>query len=178
MIKKKTIKVVPIKVKVGITLNGQPKFPDWQLLSMAEKKSPREEMFFQWMFDKIGYKENTPDSPYGIQWAIRLVSKKLAKQAAEIFPKEITILTEKQLEEFWETKITAHFSDQVHDHEELIALNARFSIIKQLGNDEIEIRERIKKALDPDDPAVGVCRHPFKKWQDFKKKNYIQIISM
>lgn len=172
------MKVVPIKVKVGVMLDNRPKFPDWQMLPIAEKKSPVEEMYFEWMFDKTGYKENTSHSPYGMQWAIRLVSKKFAKQAIDVFPEEITVLTEKELEEFWNTRITFHLPDQLHDADELVALNARLNIMKLIDSDQTEVRGRIEKALDPDDPALGVRKHPFKKWEDFKKKNNIEIISV
>jgi len=172
------MKVVPIKVKVGATLDNRPKFPDWQMLPLAEKKSPVEEMFFEWMFDKTGYKENTSDSPYGMQWAIRLVSERFAKQAAEAFPHEIFVLTEEELRKFWNEKITAHLPDQIHDADELVALNARLSLMKLMEEDETEVRERIEKALDPDDLSLGVRKHPFKNWDDFKRKNSIQIISV
>jgi len=176
------MKVVPIKVKVRATLDNRPKFPDWQMLPMAEYvssgKSPLEEMYFEWMFDKTGYKENTKHSPYGIQWAIRLVSKKFAKQAVEVFPKEVFILTEDELREFWNTKVTVHLPDQLHDADELVALNARLSLMKLMEEDQTEVRERIERALDPENPALGVRKHPFKNWDDFKKKNNIQIISV
>lgn len=175
---KGTKRAVPILTAVKSTLDDKPKYPDWQLLPLADKGSPLNEMYFRWMFDKIGYRENTPESPYGIQWAIRLVSKKFAMQAVEVFSGDITILTEDELEEFWNTKITAHLPDQLHDHNELVALNARLNIMKNLGEDQTEVRDRIERALDPDNSALGVRKHPFKAWKDFKKNNHIQILSV
>jgi hypothetical protein len=109
---------------------------------------------------------------------VKFVSKRFAKQASEMFPKEVTILTEKELERFWNEHITAHLPDQLPDHNELVALNARLQIMKQLEDDQSEVRERIEKALDPENPAIGVRTHPYKEWKRFKKKNHIRIASV
>lgn len=163
------MKVVPIKVKIGLKEDGHADYPDWYKLPLAQNETPASNMFFGWKYDKTcGHKEGGIDSPYGMQWGMVLVSGQFAIQAVATFPDLVTILTEAEAAEFWDNKVTAHIPEVKHDNNVLQALQVELSLKESLGQDTNDLKIKIGKALDPDDIEVGIKRNKEKKFADAK----------
>jgi len=159
--------LVPIKVKIGLKANGHAKYPDWRKLQIV-KDNPdyipgRTGGGCSWVYDKkYGHAENGPDSPVGMQWGLLFVEETFALQAVAEFPDEVTIISELEAEDFWNNRSRAHLPEFKHDTEELQGLQAELGLKKEVGQDITEVKQRIVKALDPDDSSPGVRRTPGK----------------
>ena len=170
--------VVPLKVKIGLRENGHADHPNWQMLPLAADEKPATHMGDGWHYDKTsGHKESTLDSPFGMQWGLILVTRKFADEALAKFPLLVTELTEAQAQDFWEKKAYAHLPDDDLDMNILVSLKAQRDLQKDMGNNTITVDIKIQKAIDRDNPELGVRRNKMKKWADGKKTLGIEIQS-
>lgn len=164
------VELVPLKVKIGLRPNGHADHPDWKRLPLAQMGGDPQEMInrhmvISWNYDKTsGHQEDTPESPRGMQWGMILVTEQFATEAETIFPELMTRMTEAQARDFWETKVTAHMPEQGLDRDELQGLVAERELLVARGRSTVEVDRRIDRALDPDDPALGVRRRRDKSW--------------
>lgn len=171
-----SITVIPIKVKIGLTNSGQARYPDWHMLPLANDREPKADMYFNWLYDRVsGHREDTVDSPYGQQWGVRLVSLEFATQTVQLFPDEVFVMTEIELKTFWDEKFAVRIPEKDIDANQLTGLKAELDLRTALQQDTTDVEARINKALDPEDPAIGVRTNLNKLWSDFKEKNSIII---
>lgn len=189
------IAIVPIKVKIGLRPNGHADHPAWERLPMiaaglaamtAELGRPvtREEIDGEvrkhtvgsWHYDKsAGHQVNTPDSPYGMQWGMLLVSKAFADEAVMTFPGIVTILTQAECQTFWDTKAYSHVADEEFSIETLQGLKLYRDLLKDLKKADnalevLAVDAKIAKALDPLDPYPGVKKNLLRRWADAKDR--------
>lgn len=161
--------LVPIKIKIGLRPNGHADHPDWYKLPLAASENPASHMFFGWKYDKTsGHKEESVDSPYGMQWGMVMVSRQFADEALATFPDLVTELNEQQAEDFWDNKAHAHLPDNYVDNDLLQSLKNELFLKKELGDDVTELKDKIRKALDPNDKEAGIKKNNIKKFQDAK----------
>lgn len=165
--------LVPIKVKIGLRPNGHADHPDWYKLPLAASEDPAHHMFGGWSYDKTsGHKDETPDSPYGMQWGMMLVTEKFADEAIAILPSLVTIMTEEEAEDFYNNKSRAHLSENSFDERALTGLKLEFDLKEILGQDTTALKKKIAKAIDPlDDTEPGIRKQMEKKWVDAKLKH-------
>lgn len=163
--------LVPIKVKIGLRPNGHADHPDWQKLPLALEEDPASHMFYGWKYDKTsGHKEASSDSPYGMQWGMVMVTEKFAQQAVEIFSDLVTIMTEEEAKNFWETKYTIDMPENEINNDILQALKNELDLKKELGIDTADLKAKIIKAIDPNDSELGIRKNLIKHWIDAKSK--------
>ena len=164
-----TTELVPIKVKIGLRANGHADHPQWDLLPSYTEEEAAAAMVGGWKYDKTsGHAESSADSPMGMQWGVLLVTDAFAVEAVATFPALVTILTEAELETFWDEKAHAHMPDNNRQDTELRALREEMDLKKEMGIAYGDTTVELAKALDPDDPAPGVVKNKMKKWQDAK----------
>ena len=170
--------LVPIKVKIGLRLNGHADHPDWYKLPLAKSAEPSTHMFFGWKYDKTsGHKESSVDSPVGVQYGMVFVTEQFAKEAKEVFPDLIAELTEAEAEDFWDNKVYAHMPENKIDTNILQAYQTELALRKELGQDVTELKAKIIKALDPNDPEPGLKKEVLKKFADAKVALDLNIIA-
>ena len=168
--------LVPIKVKIGLRANGHADHPNWNLLPLANSVDPSTHMFHGWKYDKTsGHAEHTADSPLGQQWGVVLVTKQFAKEALEVFPELITVLTEVQLEDFWNNKVHAHLTDNNVNVDALNALKLEKDLLDAINADTTAIKAKITKALNPNDITPGLKVNKQKTWTTAKTQLDITI---
>ena len=176
------MELVPIKVKVGLRANGHADHPQWTLLPMiANEQQEKQYMPHGWMYDKsCGHTEarnegNDWDSPVGMQWGCLLVTQEFATQAIATFPSLVTELTEAEFEDFYDNKATSHISELNYNTTVLEGLKLEHDLKVINSEDVTEVKQRIAKAVDPDDNAKGITRSKDKAWADRKGKLDVTI---
>lgn len=170
--------LVPLKVKIGLRPNGHADHPNWYQLPLAfNGERPEDHMFGGWHYDKSsGHRESSPDSPLGMQWGVMLVSQKLAQEALTIWPDKMSKISEAEFEDFWENRAYAHLTENKVDHQTLASYNDELSLRTQMGQDTTELKKRLVKALDPNDPERGIRKNNMRHYADFKKDCGITIV--
>jgi len=171
------IKLVPIKVKIGLRANGDADHPNWTELPMiSSDREMRDYCPLGWIYDKSsGHQEDTPDSPRGMQWGCLLGTRKFVDEAISVFPDLIIEITEAEFIDFYDNKARAHLPEKNYDIDVLQGLKLELDLKKELGRDVVELKNEIRKALDPKDKSLGVRTNKDKKWSSFKLKTGIEI---
>jgi hypothetical protein len=160
---------VPIKVKIGLRPNGHADHPNWNLLPLAATDNPATHMYYGWKYDKTsGHEEEGPDSPVGMQWGMIMVSQTFATQAVATFPAIVSVLTEAEAQDFWDTRAHAHLPENRVNSELIADLNSEFQLRTASKLSTTVLEAKIIKALDPDDPEPGIIKDKTKKWVDAK----------
>jgi len=168
--------LVPLKVKIGLRANGHADHPDWQKLPLALEEDPADHMVISWKYDNTsGHKEETPDSPYGMQWGMIMTTEKFAKEAVATFPELVTVMTEVEAKAFWEDKHTVDMAENKTNNEVLTALKNELDLKKELAQDTTELKAKIAKAIDPNDTEPGIRKRPDKTWTDAKSNLGVEI---
>lgn len=171
--------LVPIKVKLGLkyTSKGERrcKYPDWSKVPMKANDPSYKVHKIGWRYDKCGHNKEREDSPTGMQWGFSLVEEEFAKQAVQVFPDEVFILTPEEAEDMWDNKIHCEQSEEKRDVNTLQALQAELTLRKELGDDVTEIKAKIRKALDPDDDEPGVKKNVDRHLKDAIKDVNIKL---
>ena len=170
------MELIPLKVKIGLRPNGHADHPDWSRLPLALADDPARHMFHGWQYDKTsGHAESTPDSPIGVQFGVVLVTAQFAREALTTFPALIEVLTEAQLETFWDDKARGHMPADRVDLEALDALNLERQLRVGIGQPAAALNARIARALDPDDPQPGKRKDHLRRWADAKVRLDVTI---
>jgi len=177
--------LVPIKVKIGLKENGQAKYPNWGELPLASagttdqnrRDIAAKHMPTGWKYDsKYGHKEEGPDSPFGMQWGMLLVTKQFAKEALVKWPTLVTEMTEVEAEDFWRDRYAVDLPDYKADERVLVNLKNELILRKEAGLDTTDVINRIKKAVDPDDDAPGIKHHKLKDFTKAKQTLNIKLV--
>ncbi len=177
------MELVPIKVKIGlrrVRIRGTNNFrreadhPDWKQVALpangehinGDGTDPDDYVLGSWHYDKTsGHQENNgTDSPLGMQWGMRLVTPQFAVNAVAAFPNIISIMTEAEAQDFYDTRCYAHMPEARVEGTMLQDLKAELELREELGEDTSNLRNKIRKALDPDDPEPGMRRQRGKFW--------------
>ena len=171
--------VVPLKVKIGLRPNGHADHPAWETLPLIAAGlgggNPSLERIDQkintywlgsWHYDKTsGHAEQTAESPYGIQWGMIFTDRAFADEALATFPALVTQMTQAEAATFWDDKAMIRLADEQIDVEVLQGLVAHRQLLTRgpgggVGPQLTALEARINRALDPDDPSLGVRRNP------------------
>lgn len=173
----KKMDLYPIKVKIGLKSNNYADYPDWTQLPLINDDSEvRLYCPLGWLYDKTsGHQEETPDSPFGQQWGYLLGTRNFIDQALVAFPTLITELTEAEFEVVYNTKIMGHAAENDYDERILNGLQTELNLKNALEQDTTELKTKIAKALDPDDPEPGIKKNKNKYWNDYKIKKGIIV---
>ncbi len=170
------MELIPIKVKIGLRPNGHADHPDWSRLPLALADDPATHMFHGWQYDKTsGHAESTPGSPVGVQFGVILVTARFAVEALATFPTLIEVLTETQLEEFWDDKARGHMPPERVDLDVLNALNVERQLRVGIGQPLPALNARIARALDPNDAHPGKRKDHLRRWADAKLRLDVTI---
>ncbi|MCK4529483.1 hypothetical protein KAW18_19135 [candidate division WOR-3 bacterium] len=179
------MELVPIKVKIGLRANGHADHPQWSLLPMINKeRDEKQHMPHGWMYDKsCGHAESRIsgdgwDSPTGMQWGCLLVTEAFAAEAIATFPTLITEITEVEFEDFYNNKSRVHMTEHNYNSQLLEGLKLEYDL-KVINNENVvAIKQRIAKAIDPNDSAPGILKNKDKLWVDKKVSIDVTIKSV
>lgn len=166
--------LVPVKVKIGLRQNGHAKYPNFNILPCVMTAGRDWSQYVDteglgWHYDKTsGHKEETPDSPWGMQWGVLIVPEEFANEALARFPDECTVLTEAELEDFYDNKAHAHEPDEDIDNEVLNAIQLK----RALG---LPLTPQQQRAIDPEDDTRGIRKNKKRLWKDYKKNVNVKI---
>jgi len=169
--------LIPIKVKIGLRSNGHADHPNWTLMSMINTdKEVRNYCPSGWIYDKSsGHEEDTPHSPRGMQWGCLLCTRPFVIQAKQIFPEIVVEMTETEFEDFFNNKARIHMSDNDYDIKTLQGLESELNLKKELNQDTTALKDKITKAIDPEDNENGIKKNEDRYWADYKLKNGFTI---
>lgn len=171
-------KTVPIKVIIGLRPNGHADHPDWSKLPLVIAGGRAEDhMAGGWVYDKSsGHQESDAESPLGQQLGILFVSEQMADECVATFPATISkMLNEAQLENFIESRCTAHLDEFDYDADALNTLKTERDLLVSIGQPTAEVDTRIAKALDPNDPTRGKRQRIGKTWESVKASRKIDL---
>ena len=171
--------VVPLKVKIGLRPNGHADHPDWTKLPLAQTgpgnsvQNAAAHMKFlgSWKYDKTsGHADDTPDSPVGEQWGMIFVTEQFAAEA-EADPEIGSLvlrMTEAEAIDFWDNKAHAYLDEYRRDVDLLNGLKTEHDLLILAGGASAAriavLKDKIRRALDPDDPEPGLRRNLEKTW--------------
>ena len=173
---------VPIKVKIGLGVVDTPKgkrkqhiYPKFNDM-VAVKNSGMDWSEYVdiqglgWQYDKCcGHAVDTPESPFGQQWGVLVVSKLFADEAVSMFPSEVTKLNEIGLIDFWDNHAYRHTPSEDVDESILNAI----AIKKRLG---LVLTPEQVDAIDPTTDSRGIRKNKRKRWADYKRVVNVVII--
>jgi hypothetical protein len=174
--------VVPIKVKIGLRLNGQADHPNWLTLPIAGTGSDaeREQAIKShshggWYYDKVsGHEDDTPDSPRGVQYGMRFVSPQFAAEAMGAYPALVTRMTESEVAAFWNERVWVRSGDERYDTDVLQGLKAARDLLVAVDPTNTTaltaLDTKIRKALDPTDPEPGVRANLLRRFATAKSR--------
>jgi len=167
--------LTPLKVKIGLRVNGHADYPDFNLLQVVQDSGMDWSKYvdaigLSWHYDKTsGHKEDTQESPHGQQWGVLIIPKEFADQAVAMFSDTCTKLTEAELEDFYNNKATINQADEDFDQKMLDGIKTK----QDLG---IALTPHQLKAIDPEDDTPGITKNKKKVWKDFKKLSDVKIV--
>jgi len=167
-----TMKLIPIKVKIGLRPNGHADHPDWTKLPMIESDlETRNYAPSSWIYAECGHQESTLDSPRGMQWGMMLVTREFADEALQVLPDIISELTPAEAKIFFTEKCRSEMPENRVNDRILSGLASELQLRESLSQDVTELKVKIAKALDPLDKEPGVKKNPLKKWDDYLEDN-------
>lgn len=173
--------LVALKVKIGLRPNGHADHPAFNNIDSAIRKDMDWSHYVDqygtgWHYDKsCGHKEHRveansdTDSPMGMQWGILMIPEDFADAAISKFPKECSILTEAQLQEWYDNRCHKHEPEEKLDLRVLEGIKAK----RDAG---IPLNQSDNDALNVDNDTPGITRNKNKRWIDFKANKGIKIV--
>lgn len=171
------MKLVPLKVKIGLRPNGHADHPDWYKMAHVLDKEPSEYMHHGWKYDRsCGHKEHSEESPAGMQWGLLFVEPVFARAALKHFKEICSVMTESEVQDFWDNKLNMGVPRYNTNDSVLRGLQAEFELKKLLGEPITGVKKSIKKALDKEDPHSGVTPNRLSKWEWAKADLQIEVV--
>jgi hypothetical protein len=161
---------VGIKVKIGLKPNGHALYPNWALLPMVKGGiTPESQQIVKWQYDKSsGHTEDGGgESPVGQQNGMMIVTEQFANEAIAMFP-AVSIMTNAEVESFWNNKAHAHVSKDSIDSRLLGDLNIELALRRSIGENTTALEQRIAKALNRNDEEPGLKKNKSKTFADAK----------
>ncbi len=152
---------------------GHAKYPDFNQVSLETRKNMDWSHYIDafgigMQYDKAcGHKEEG-DTPFGEQCCVIAVPEDVAIEALKLFPEDLTRLTPKVFETFYNDKAHAHESGDHIDKEVLDAIKAKEDL-------SIDVPEKVN-ALDRNHSDRGIRKNHNKTWSDFKVKAGVEIV--
>ena len=175
--------LVPLKVKIGLREKGFAKYPDFNSLPLSVRGDMDWAEYIDaygsgWLYDDCGHKEEEIrgdewDSPIGQQWGVILVPKPFADAAILAFPNEVEKMDQTRTETFYNNYHARKQPENIVDEEALKPFETKVKLGVPLTTKE---QLDMNKALDPNDPTLGVTKNLRKTWADFKVLKGIKIV--
>lgn len=185
--------MIPIRVRIEYGLVAKKEgnvaqniYPDFDQIDDEIRHGMKWEYYLDtygsgWVYDKVSDVHKTDDyNPEPLVWyAAVLVPEDFAEAAAEMFPDDVTILTEEEFIWFYENRNQANAPEVVIDktHLEALYYEARFETLLKRDDVSDQMKTRIRNALNPDAGEKGIHRNKLKKWEGFKERKPINPIA-
>ena len=176
--------VVPIKVQILLKrVRGEVRhdYPDWTTLPLeaVDGEDHSDHQIVKWLYDKVsGHEDDDVDSPKGQQFGVMCVTRKFASQAMAAFPGRITVLTEAELQDFWDNRAMIRLRDLRRDVDALQGLKVERDLQIDVGGDVTALDVTIRDALDPLKDERGIRKDPRRRWADFKAKSGLNVVGI
>ncbi len=178
--------LVPLKVVIGLDpVTGHALYPEFNLIEADIRQNMDWSKYLDvhgggMHYDKTcGHKEDSIDSPYGVQHCCFCVPASFATEALRLFPDVVSELTDVEFELFHDVKAHAHEPDETVDGEVLNSLSARKQLMEGRLQDTTALDADIDAALDPNNKEVaGVRKNVNKKWVDKKAVQGVNLVAL
>lgn len=183
----------PLRVRIGLDLSsGRALYPAFNTLPVVQASGMDWSKYVDvngegWLYDKVsGHRDEDAQSPRNQQWGILLVDATFVSEAVAAFPAECTLLTEAQLETFYDARIGSVEDDEDVDETKLERLRKQVQLVREgleddptnqnLLNRLAALRARARALMDPSDEAAGgVTLNKRRNWQRLKAWRNITI---
>lgn len=157
--------LVAIKVKIELNAAGHAKYPNFNNLPSVLAAGMDWSHYIDrhgsgWLYDADGHRDDTADSPVGMQWGMILVPQAFANEAVAAFPTLCSKLTKAEAETFYNDKHARDMDEEEVDVETLQKIKAK----QDLG---LDLTATDLRALDPKDKTRGVKTNRRKKFTTF-----------
>ena len=159
--------LVALKIKILLAPGGGALYPDFNAIPTAIRQNMDWTKYVDsygtgWYYDKTcGHKEDSIDSPHGMQWGMLLVPKDFADEVLAKFPLTVTKLSDAEAETFYNTKVTAKEPDEIFNLEVLQGIKLKQDLNLPLTPEQT-------KAIDPADDTLGITKNKKKLFTDLK----------
>ena len=167
--------LVPLKVKIELTGQGQHKYPNFNILPSVQTARIDWSHYIDihgsgWHYDKCcGHEVETPESPAGVQYGVLLVPKSFADEAVLLFPDKCVKLTEAEFQPFYDVHAHGHEPDeQIH-----LEVLQEIDMKKRFG---IPLTAQQTLALDVTNDVRGIRKNKRRFWVDYKAMRGISIV--
>jgi len=168
--------LVPIKIKVTKDGKGHfvyPKFKNKLQFFREHRDYQSEPLIYDKKYD---CKTEGAGSPIGMRWCMKLVPKEFAIEALQVFSSTVFEMTEDEAEDFYDNRAKISVSENNYDIKTLQGLQLELVLKEKLKQDTSEVKERIRKAIDPNDDSSGVRKNKEKKWKDLKASMNLKVV--
>lgn len=122
-----------------------------------------------WIYDRIGHRDDTVQSPFGQQWGVLLIPAQFAIEAVAAFPAACQQLTEAQLQSFYDNDHAPNIQDEEID----LDILHKIALKQQLG---VTLTTQQTNAINPAHPERGIRPNWRKTWAQFKTRRNITFV--
>jgi len=162
------MELVAIKVRIGLDHKGHHRYPAFNALPSGVREGLDWSRFVDkyggWIYDrKTGHKQADAESPAGYWFGVIIVPELFAAESADLWPDDITVLSQSELSDWYESRVSHDQPEIVDDVEILQAIAAKVQIGLTLDDDD-------QRALDPDDERRGRRRNTDKRFDGMMQK--------
>ena len=182
------MELIPIKVTFGRRKNGHADYPDFNRVSEEVRKGMKWSQYIDshcigWHYDQVdnlgtGYRHGT---------VCTLAPADFAEEASTLFGPDgpefeqhvVTILTEAEFGEFWDTRSKVNQETEILSNVILEGIKSRIDLENSGDAPEPsdEIKELRKRRLNPSDELPGISKNHERYWKDAKVKRKVQCAS-
>lgn len=169
--------LVPIKIKIEKDIkdgNVVARYPDFGTINGVNWSVYFNSFGIGIHYDKVDNIGNGAEYEY----IVTAVPKSFAITAVEKFPLLVSIITEEELEDFYDHKSHVYDPTELIDDRAIQMIYYRVFLEDKgvISSPDIKTKNDRVKALDPNDPTPGIRKNVKKTWKDFKNAFGINII--
>ncbi len=174
--------LVFIRVLIRSTPEKPMKYPDFGALDGDVRDNQNWAVFMdrwggQHIDKKSKMKEADDVTPMGLQHCMYAVPAKFALAAVNMFPEEVSILSEVDAAAFYDDRAHAHEDENRMDENKINYIRAKYGVEGNIFSaDTKDWDAEDLKALDPEDITPGIVKNVNKKFAGFKASKDINVL--
>lgn len=173
--------LVPIKVRIGLTDEGNCKYPDFNSLSAVIRKNMDWSKYIDhygtgWQYDGCcGHADHEDGDDFGAcrgEWCGMIcVPEDFADAAVAAFPNDIRYMTATETADFYDNRAHAKDAELLIDDSVLDSFAAKHRALNMDPTSD----PAYQRAIDPNDGAYGIRKNHHRYFTDFIAKQGITI---
>ncbi len=172
--------LVPLKVTLRPNAKVNPKdpgilYPDFNRIPSTARQGFRWQQFVDLnggpIYDKAsGFGEQDPGSPDPMEWHVcYVVPEPFAREAATLFPNDVEVLTESELQTYYDSRSIAHLlPPEKIDSTVIDALRSKYGVPTGRLTADGSWDQADRESIDPTNPRAGIVKDPRASFTGFK----------